>query len=127
MGRAPSTRLIEEFLLRRISPFLLSFSITSAFFINLCNAIFRCGCRSLWAGADIACNVHAEHGHHCPWCSHGNTGYAIAFILICIPQLAISLTRWSWPARALLATAMFPAAGLGIALMFGWIDSYWTP
>ena|SRR5581483_212500 len=113
--------------LLRYSPFAISFCVTSVFFINFCNLIYRCGCRSLWAGADIACNIHVEHGHHCPWCSHGNAGYAIEMGLICVPQLLVSMTGWSWKVRTLAALAMFPVAGLGVALMFGWIDSYWAP
>lgn len=113
-------------MISKYSPFAISFSITSLFFINLCNLIFRCGCRSLWNGADAACNIHAAHGHHCPWCSHGIAGYAIVFILMCIPQLAVSLTRWSFAVRLTAAIALFPLAGSGIALMFGWIDSYWA-
>lgn len=111
----------------RFSPFAISFTLTSLFFINFCNLIYRCGCRSLWAGADIACNIHASHGHHCPWCSHSNAGYAVEMALICLPQLAVSLTRWSWPVRALAAVAMFPLAGSATALIFGWADSYWRP
>ena len=114
-------------LAHRLSPFAISFSITSLFFINFCNLIFRCGCKSLWAGADAACNIHAQHGHHCPWCSHGTAGYAVVMILICLPQLAVSLLKRSWLVRTAIAVALFPLAGSGIALMFGWIDSYWSP
>jgi len=114
-------------MLVKLSPFAISFTVTSLFFINLCNAIFRCGCRSLWAGADVACNIHAQHGPHCPWCSHGTAGYAIVFVLMLLPQLAVTLTRWSWPLRTIAALALFPITGSGIALMSGWIYSYWTP
>ncbi len=120
-----STR--SDSLLVRYSPFAISFAVTCLFFINFCNLIFQCGCRSLWAGADVACNIHAASGHHCPWCSHGVAGYAIEMILMCAPQLAISLARWTWLTRTLAAVAAFPVAGSGIALMFGWIDSYWAP
>src|SRR5262249_24380650 len=111
----------------RLSPFAVSFAVTCLFFINLCNAVFRCGCRSLWNGADVACNIHEVHTHHCPWCSHGVMGYAVVMILMCIPRLAASLTRWSFAAWTAAAVASFPVFGLGIALIFGWIDSYWRP
>jgi len=112
----------------RFSPFLVSFAITCAFFINFCAWIFQCGCRSLWAGADLACNIHAAHGRHCPWCSHGYAGYAIVMALLCAPQLAVTLfTRWNWPVRAILAVAMFPVSGLLVALAFGRLDAYWRP
>ncbi|HWZ31668.1 MAG TPA: hypothetical protein VNX18_10065 [Bryobacteraceae bacterium] len=114
-------------MISRFSPFAISFTLTSLFFINLCNLIFRCGCRSLWAGAAVACNIHAQQGHHCPWCSHATGGYAIVMTLMCIPQLGVCFTRWSWPVRAIVATAMFPAAGLVIAGAFGWLGGYWGP
>lgn len=48
--------------------------------------------------------------------------------LICAPQLGVALfTKWSWPVRTIVATALFPAIGLLVALAFGWGDSYWTP
>ncbi|PYT14291.1 MAG: hypothetical protein DMG59_17730 [Acidobacteria bacterium] len=110
----------------RLSPFLISFAVTCTFYINLCAWIFKCGCRSLWAGADAACNIHALHGKHCPWCSHGQAGYAIVMVLLCAPQLAVSLwPRWSWPVRIAAAVALFPAIGAVVALAFGWLDGYW--
>jgi hypothetical protein len=112
----------------RFSPFLISFTLTSLLFINLCNWIFRCGCRSLWAGADVACNIHALHGPHCPWCSHGYAGHAVVMTLICAPQLFVALfAKWSWPVRTLAAAALFPAIGLLAALGFGWAEGYWIP
>jgi hypothetical protein len=113
-------------LLGKIGPFLISFAVTSTFFINFCAWIFQCGCRSLWAGADIACNIHAQHGRHCPWCSHGYAGEAVIMALMCAPQLAVSVwTRWSWPVRTLAALALFPASGTIAAVAFGWLDGYW--
>lgn len=115
-------------MLGRLSPFLISFAVTCTFFINFCAWIFQCGCRALWAGADAACNIHAQHGRHCPWCSHGQMGYALVMILLCLPQLAVSLhSRWTWTVRAIVATALFPAAGLVVALLFGWVEGYWRP
>jgi hypothetical protein len=115
-------------LFARISPFLISFAVTCTFFINFCSWIFQCGCRSLWAGAAMACNIHAAHGHHCPWCSHGHLGEAVVMIGMCAPQFAVTMfTRWSWPARTAAALAIFPICGSVIALIFGGIDSYWTP
>jgi hypothetical protein len=112
--------------LARFSPFAVSFAITSTFFINFCAWIFQCGCRSLWAGADAACNIHAMHSRHCPWCSHGLLGQALVMILLCAPQLAIAaFTPWNWTVRTLAATAAFPVSGLGVALAFGKFDEYW--
>ena len=55
-------------------------------------------------------------------------GYALVMILLCLPQLAVSLhSRWTWTVRAIVATALFPAAGLVVALLFGWVEGYWRP
>jgi hypothetical protein len=112
----------------KLSPFLFSFAITSTFFINFCAWIFQCGCRSLWAGADMACNIHVAHSRHCPWCSNGYAGYATVMVLLCAPQLAATLfTRWNWPIRTVLAIAMFPISGLLIAFVYGRMGGYWSP
>jgi hypothetical protein len=114
--------------LARISPFLVSFAVTCTFFINFCSWIFQCGCRSLWAGSAMACNIHAAHGRHCPWCSHGYTGYAVVMALMTAPQLAVTFYgRWNWPVRTMAAVAMFPISGLAIAWVFGLMDAYWKP
>jgi|SRR5579862_3395381 len=114
--------------LAKFSPFLISFAVTCIFFINFCAWIFQCGCRSLWAGSDLACNIHAAHGHHCPWCKHGYAGYAVVMALMTAPQLAVTLfSRWNWPVRTILAVTMFPVSGLAIAWVFGAIDGYWKP
>lgn len=113
--------------LTQVAPFLISFAVTCAFFINFCNWIFRCGCRSLWAGADIACNIHASHGHHCPWCSTGYAGETIVMFAMCAPQFAVAMfTRSNFAVRTLAALAMFPVAGSVMALIFGLIYSYWA-
>ena len=113
--------------LTRIAPFLISFAVTCAFFIDFCAAMFRCGCRSLWAGADLACNVHAAHSHHCPWCATGYVGETIVMFAMCAPQFTIAMfTRWGFAVRTLAALAMFPIAGSVMSLIFGWIYAYWA-
>jgi hypothetical protein len=109
----------------RIAPFLISFAVTCVFFIDFCAWVFGCGCTHLWAGADVACNIHAAHGHHCPWCSHGYAGYAIAMAAMCAPQFAIAMfSRWNFAARTLAAVALFPIAGYITARIFAWADLY---
>jgi hypothetical protein len=106
---------------------ILSFAADCLFFINLCSWIFKCGCRSLWAGADMACNIHMAHARHCPFCAHGSAGQALVMIAIIAPQLFITLRTWTWPVRALAALAMFPLVEGSAALLLGWADKYWTP
>ena len=109
----------------RFLPFGVSFAVTCAFFINVCNWLFQCGCRSLWAGADAACNIHTA-GRHCPVCSHGAAGYAAMMAVVCAPQLFASIwSAWSMPARTILCLAIFPVVFVGAGLLLGLSDGYW--
>jgi hypothetical protein len=113
--------------LSKWSPFALSFAVDCLFFINLCAWIFRCGCHSLWAGADMACNIHLAHAKHCPFCAHGWQGQTLVMIAIVMPQIFISLrSQWTWLVRLLAALALFPIVEGLVALVLGWSDGYWT-
>jgi hypothetical protein len=110
----------------RLLPFAVSGAVTCAFFINACAWLFECGCHSLWAGADLMCNIHAVQGRHCPFCSHGITGYAGVMVLVCAPQLALSVwPKWNVTARAVVCLALFPAAMVSVGLLLGWYEGYW--
>ena len=114
------------FRLDKLTPFAISFTVTCLFFINLCAWMFSCGCHSLWAGADAMCNIHAAQGRHCPWCSHGTTGYFVAMAVMSAPQFVVSwIAPWGWTARTAAAVALFPLAGVLFALVSGWYDGYW--
>jgi hypothetical protein len=110
----------------RLMPFAVSFATTCAFFINVCAWIFACGCRSVWAGADLACNIHRVEARHCPFCSHGIVGYAGVLLLVSIPQLAFSLTSFGRSTRVVLCLALFPAAMIAVGLLLGWYEGYWV-
>jgi hypothetical protein len=107
--------------------FVAAAAITSVFFIDFCAAIFRCGCVSLWRGADAHCNIHLAGSHHCPWCAHGLAASAIPWLLIVIAQAAISFWPRGIPAVPRLAAALlaFPLAGALIALAYGISSGYW--
>lgn len=113
-------------------PLLIALGVDCVFFINLCSWIFRCGCVSLWAGADMACNIHVAyahmaHGRHCPFCAHGSAGQAVVMIAIIVPQVFVSLgAPWKWGVRAAAALALFPAVEGAAALIMGWADGYWN-
>ena len=113
-------------MLDRLLPFAVSFTATSTFFINVCAWLFACGCRALWAGADLACNVHLAESRHCPICSHGRPGYAMIFALVCVPQLLASLVRpWGRGVRVLVCLALFPLTMMAVGLTLGWAEGYW--
>lgn len=35
---------------------------------DMCNWMFACGCKPLWAGGWTDCNIHSRTNPHCPWC-----------------------------------------------------------
>jgi hypothetical protein len=109
-------------------PFVVSLAVDCVFFINLCSWIFKCGCQSLWNGADMACNIHMAHAKHCPFCAHGWKGQAVVMIAIIVPQLLVSLRApWAWPVRLAATLALFPLVEGVAALALGWSDGYWSP
>lgn len=124
--RETDARVTRESWLQRLTPFAVSFAVTCVFFINVCAWLFACGCHALWAGADLTCNVHAAVGRHCPICSHGTTGYAVVFVLVCAPQLAASLqTRLNRATRVIVCLALFPAGMIAVGSLLGWYEGYW--
>ena len=108
--------------------FLASAAITSIFFINFCATVFRCGCVSLWSGADAHCNVHIPGPHRCPWCTHGLVASIIPYALIIAAQAAVSFWPKAMPAAARLASAAaaFPIVGALVALVYGLATGYWN-
>jgi hypothetical protein len=110
----------------RLLPFAVSLAVTCLFFINMCAWLFECGCVSLWAGADVACNVHALQPPHCPFCVHGLAGQAGVMFVVCLPQMAVSLRApWGRTARTLMCLALFPVMMVAVGLLLGWRDGYW--
>ena len=106
-------------------PFAVSFAVTCIFFIDVCGWMFDCGCRSLWAGAAEACNIHGP-GRHCPFCTRGVIGYGAILALVCAPQLAASLqTQWGRVTRGLVCLVLFPASMMVVGAALGWYDGYW--
>ena len=106
---------------------IAAFAVTSVLFINFCDLVYACGCHSLWNGADAHCNIHAHHGKHCPWCSHGMSGYSIIFACIQIPVFAVAfaLRRRSWIEGLAGTLLSFPVFGGVVALAVGLWDGYW--
>ena|SRR5688572_4776211 len=112
----------------RAAIFLTSAVITSVFFINFCATVFRCGCASLWNGADAHCNVHLAGLHRCPWCVHGLIASAIPYLLIIAAQAAVSFWPKAMPPTVRLASAAaaFPIVGVLVALLYGLATGYWN-
>jgi len=107
--------------------FIVAAAITSVFFINFCAAIFRCGCVSLWNGADAHCNVHLAESRHCPWCQYGRIASAVPWALIVGVQAGISFRPRSLHpgARLIAALTAFPLTGGLLAVVYGVSVGYW--
>jgi hypothetical protein len=110
--------------------FLVAAVVTSVFFINFCATVYQCGCQWLWGDAARFCNIHAEHGKHCPWCAIGPAGgRAVWGAMLCSQAvMAFGGIRWGWSRMARLAASLaaFPASGLVLALVLGWYMGYWN-
>ncbi|MFN7920386.1 MAG: hypothetical protein U0Q16_09830 [Bryobacteraceae bacterium] len=107
--------------------FVFAAAFTSVFFINFCATVYQCGCQSLWTVADRYCNIHAQHGRHCPWCSFGYAGYVMVYgTMLAAQGLAVIVTagRAMWM-RVAVALAAFPVTGLVLALALGLYTGYW--
>jgi hypothetical protein len=111
----------------RLLPLAISFTVTCLFFINICDWIFDCGCRSLWAGADALCNVHVANVPHCPICSRGIPGYAAVLAAVTAPQAAASIwIPFDRVTRIVICVLLFPVGMIALGLALGTIDGYWS-
>ncbi|HVS14122.1 MAG TPA: hypothetical protein VMV46_09370 [Thermoanaerobaculia bacterium] len=100
--------------------------LAALFFLDLCDLIFDCGCRSLWAGAADHCNVHDPTTPSCPWCVTGRWGTWLPLGVIWAGQAAALLWpgRLSLPWRVALAAVAFFALGGAVGLGFGLATGY---
>ena len=112
---------------RRTLAFLIGAGFASVFFLNFCDAVYQCGCRSLWDGADAHCNVFDETNRDCPFCAHRPWGDAIPLGAILSAQgfVCFSRSKMSMRVRALGALLAFPVIGGLVAIAFGILTDYW--
>jgi hypothetical protein len=105
----------------------VAIGVTGIFFVDVCNAVFACGCTSVWRGAAAACNIHHLTGPHCPWCAHPYTAGATAFLGAAAAQAAMVLAPLplSLPTRFAAALLAFPIVGGLLGLIQGNWYGYW--
>lgn len=111
----------------RAGPFVVSFALTSLFFLQMCDWMFACGCQPLWSGADALCNVHLQHAaRHCPICTRGLEGQAGMMTVMALPQLAVSLWwRKTMPMRMATSILLVPSIFALAGALLGYTDGYW--
>ncbi len=107
--------------------FAVSAVVTFVFFIDLCNAVYGCGCRSLWRGAAAGCNIHRAGVKHCPWCE-GKTASRASLGLMLAAQAGtcFGLRRRPWWSRLAASVAAFVVVGVLAALVTGHLSGYWS-
>lgn len=112
----------------RTAVFSVAVVATGILLIDLCDAIFGCGCGSLWSGAAETCNIHHATAPHCPWCAHPGWGGAAAFFSVVLAQAAVvfSPAQMGIWGRAGLAAAAMPIVGGVVGLMQGLLLGYWS-
>lgn len=103
-------------------------TVTSVFFIDFCNLVYRCGCDHLWAARDAHCNIHTPGAKHCPWCAAEVGGGVLVWVAMVVPQavLAFKPSRWSTGKRFAAALVAFPVIGGILALVMGLMTGYWN-
>lgn len=103
-------------------------AVTTVFFIDFCNAVYRCGCDHLWAGAADTCNVHLADSRHCPWCSLPQPLVSGVYFGIILPQIAAAFrpSRRHWGRRLGLSLLLFPAIFGVESLVAGLATGYWN-
>ncbi|MCX6596771.1 MAG: hypothetical protein NTV70_10430 [Acidobacteria bacterium] len=110
---------------KRVIGAAIPIGLNAAFIINLCDLVYRCGCRSWWAGAEAMCNIHQHGVRHCPFCSHGIALPAGVFAGVAAVQLWLSFRPWPPVVRFGAAVAAFPLVGGASLLVLGLFDGYW--
>ena len=118
--KAPSQLLLKLLALAATA------SASWALFINFCNLVYQCGCRSLWAGAADHCNIHTLEGPHCPWCVDAWTGPLVSGLVTLAQALVLLVPgRATLLTRSVAAALSLPVVGGALALIFGVARGYW--
>ncbi len=75
---------------------LVSVVLSIVFLTPACGLLFRCGCKTLWAGAEKMCSINIGPPPPCPWCENlglGMMGSALAILPVVIPWAAAGQRR----------------------------------
>ncbi len=70
---------------------LVSVVLSIVFLAPACGVLFRCGCKTLWDGAEKLCSINIGPPPPCPWCDNmalGMMGSALAILPLVLPWAA---------------------------------------
>lgn len=66
-------------MLKRFVPaFAIVALVSKVSILPFCGLIFQCGCD--FSHGVERCNINSVGGPHCPWCSHGATGFYLPYL-----------------------------------------------
>jgi hypothetical protein len=107
---------------------LLLLALAAASLHGVCDWMYRCGCRPVWAGGTQSCNIHQPEVPHCPWCTGGTQRLLwVGALLLGTPLLLERLaSRRGWRGGGRLLAALLGyalgvlCAGLLAALASGY-------
>lgn len=118
---------------------MASVVVAAMFWLQLCDLVYACGCRAIWAGAAEHCNIHVEPSgspHRCPWCVSPTAG-AVSF-LGTMGWFSVAFLR-RWPrrrahvsavheliSRLVIAGMAIPVFVFGVGWISGAVLGYWT-
>lgn len=112
--------------MRRVAVFVVAATVSSVFFIDFCNLIYACGCKSLWAGAAESCNIHTHGAKHCPFCAIGTVGSYSVWGVIVVVQGLVAFSRLDFVSTLLGSLAAFPVTAGVLAVALGLWMGYWS-
>ena len=117
---------MRRFLPSKIALVGFAVGISYVFFIQLCDLLFNCGCRALWAGAAAHCNIHVFSPPHCPWCIRSSSYGWLSLGLIATAQVGLVFWPGSLGRNRIVAVFLaFPAVGVVAGLVVGFATGYW--
>lgn len=85
----------------------------------VCDLLFKCGCSWLWTTAAAHCNVHNTAPPHCPWCSHGASGYYLPYAGFILGQIMAGVFVFRFTGQMWLALLTTVAAILPVGYLMG--------
>ena len=98
---------------------LVSVVLSFVFLTPACGLLFRCGCKTLWEGAEKLCSINVGPPPPCPWCDSmalGAMGAAFAIAPVVAPCAGASPLMNGASAPSFSSTPSCSIEGPGVPL-----------